>query len=92
MTFTAEQVERIVVEVIRRLRLLESGAIAEKGVPTNSNGQELSLKDRVITMRSIEGRVTGVTRLVVPLRAIVTPAVKDELKDRQIELVREAAL
>lgn len=92
MTFTAEQVERIVFEVIRRLRLLESGAAAGMAVTPNSNGRDLSLKERVITMRSIEGRVSGVKRLVVPSRAIVTPAVKDELKDRQIELIRETAV
>jgi len=82
MTFTEQDVERIVVEVIRRLGLLGSSK------PLAAN--ELTLAERVVTMRSIEGRLNGVARLVVASRAVVTPAVRDELNERQIELVRKA--
>lgn len=88
MTFTEQQVAAIVVEVIRRLRLLENS----QGVPVferSSNTADLQLTETVITTRSIEGRLTGVNRLLVQARAVVTPAVKDELKTRQIELVRQ---
>jgi hypothetical protein len=82
MTFTEQDVERIVVEVIRRLGLL--------GSPKLIAASELTLAERVVTMRSIEGKLDGVARLVVAPRAVVTPAVRDELNERQIELVRKA--
>jgi hypothetical protein len=83
MTFTEQQVERIVVEVIRRLELIRVEGDERNSSPVG----ELRITDRVVTMRSIEGRLNGVTRIVVQRRAVVTPAVKDELKQRKIELV-----
>ena len=82
MTFTKEQVETIVLEVIRRLGLL--------GAKPNLKN-ELSLGERVVTMRLIKGRLDGVTRLVVARQAVVTPSVRDELKQRKIELVRQSS-
>ena len=83
MTYTEQDVERIVLEVIRRLGLVGSPP------PTATNGlNELVVTERVVTMRSIEGRLAGVSRLVISNRAVVTPAVKDDLKQRHIELVR----
>lgn len=85
MTFTPEQVETIVLEVIRRLGLLKDGvAVGE----CSSTASDLTIQDKVITMRLIEGRLAGVTRLVVARRAVVTPAVKDELKKHKVELIR----
>lgn len=82
MTFSEEQVERIVLEVIRRLGLLAS--------PSQHRAtSELALGERVITMRLVEGRLSGVNRLIVANRAVVTPSVRDELKQRNIELVRQ---
>jgi hypothetical protein len=88
MTFTEQEVEKIVVEVIRRLGLL-GAAEAERGqAHSNPNGQ-LDLPDRVVTLRHIEGRLVGVKRVVVQPRAVITPAVQDELRQQKIELVRE---
>lgn len=87
MTFTPEQVETIVLEVIRRLGLLDTNPMRERGT---GNTADLTLNDKVVTMRLIEGRLTGVTRLVVARRAVVTPAVKDELKKHKVELVRQS--
>ena len=83
MTLNEEQVEWIVAEVIRRLGLLLEGT-REAGAAA----AELVMSENVITMRTIEGRLMGVKRVVVPRRAVMTPAVKDELKSRKIELVR----
>jgi hypothetical protein len=80
MTYSEQDVERIVLEVIRRLGLVRSPP------PTATN--ELVVSERVVTMRSIEGKLAGVSRLVITDRAVVTPAVKDDLKQRRIELVR----
>ena len=82
MTYTEQDVERIVLEVVRRLGLL--------GPPKLTARNELTLVERVVTMRSIEGKLDGVGRLIVAARAVVTPAVRDELKQRNIELVRKA--
>jgi hypothetical protein len=82
MTFTEQQIEWIVMEVLRRLGVAGDG----KGSASPVNGSELRLNDAVITLRSIEGRLSGITRVVVPQRAVVTPAVKDELKQRKIQL------
>ena len=85
MTFTEADVERIVVEVIRRLRSMESSPAPSVPAPV---GHDLVLTERVITTRTVDGRLGGVQRLLVPPNAVVTPAVKDELKQRKIELVR----
>ena len=79
MTVTLEQLEWIVQEVIRRLRLLDSNL-----PPTD----ELRLTDRVVTLATLKDRLANVTRVSVPPRAVVTPAVWDELKHRKIELIR----
>ena len=86
MNYTDEQVETIVLEVLRRLGV----AGGERSSTPAGEANELTLKEPVITLRSIEGRLAGVTRIIVQRRAVVTPAVKDELKKRNIELVREA--
>jgi len=83
MTFTEQQIEWIVMEVLRRLGVTGNG----NGQPRTPSGSELRLSDTVITLRSIEGRLSGVTKVTVSLRAVVTPAVKDELKQRKVELI-----
>jgi hypothetical protein len=82
MTFTEQEVEWIVVEVLRRLGL---AARSQGPVATTP---ELTLTDKVIAMRTIDGRLNGVKRLQVPAKAVVTPAVRDELIRLSIELVR----
>jgi len=79
MTVTPEQLEWIVQEVIRRLR-------AADGNPPAAG--DLRLTDHVVTLTALKDRLTSVRRVVVPAKAVVTPAVRDELKSRQIELVR----
>jgi len=84
MTFTEQQVEWIVIEVLRRLEVADLGQ-RSKSTPKG----ELRLTERVVTLRSIEGKLTGVTRVVVSPRAVITPAARDELKRHTIELIRE---
>jgi hypothetical protein len=90
MTFTPEQVERIVLEVIRRLDLLNLSPQREQAVVERSiTTLELKLTDKVVTLRSVEGRLAGIERLVVAAKAVVTPAVKDELNKHKVQLVRQ---
>jgi hypothetical protein len=81
MTISEEQLEWVVQEVLRRLG---AGVAVDREA---NHAQQLSVTDRLITMRSIEGRLNGVTQIVVRRRAIITPAVRDELKQRKIELI-----
>jgi len=45
---------------------------------------------RVVTLSELEGRLSGVRRVVVPAGAVVTPAVRDELLRRGVDLSFEA--
>ena len=78
----AEEIERIVQEVIRRL--------TSAGKQDSSPKAALQLDDRLITLATIEGRLDGIDQLVVLAKAVITPSVRDELRDRNIELVRQA--
>ena len=84
MTYTEEQVAAIVVEVIP-----PAGADRHQPDAPAREFLDLTLTDKLITTRTIENRLSGVSRLLVPKRTVVTPAVKDELKKHQIELVRQ---
>ncbi|MEX1041448.1 MAG: hypothetical protein WDZ51_12495 [Pirellulaceae bacterium] len=57
--------------------------------PKNNNNSttNLVLGERLITLETLRNRLKGVTSVQVSSKAIVTPAVKDELKDRGVALV-----
>jgi hypothetical protein len=55
--------------------------------PTVANGV-LVVDEPVLTLASLEGRLDGVSRVVAGTAAIVTPAVRDELRKRDISLQR----
>lgn len=86
MNLTETEIDRIVAEVVRRLRAMMAGS--SKSVSTSrettSGANELKLSEKVITLQSLKGRLDGIAKVIVTDRAIVTPAVKDELKDRKI--------
>ena len=78
--------EKIVEEVIRRL--LKRGVVVGHNLPAAEPTQNLEINDKLVTLATLQDRLNGVAKLLVPRRAVVTPAVKDELKDRGIELLR----
>lgn len=80
MTVTQEQLEWIVAEVIRRLS-------AER-IAVSVNDGPLAIEENLVTLATLEGRIHGVRSVHVARRAVVTPAVRDELKKNGIELVR----
>lgn len=51
---------------------------------------ELVVTSRVVTLSEVEDRLDGVRRLVVPPKAVITPAVRDVLAERRIQLARAA--
>jgi hypothetical protein len=75
--------ERVVQEVIRRL--VAQGMTIQRPETVVT---DLTLDQRVVTLNLLEGRLNGIRRLIVKRRTIVTPAVKDELRTRGIELQR----
>lgn len=52
---------------------------------------DLVVRDRVVTLAGVGERLETARRLVVPPRAVVTPALRDELRRRKIVLVFEEA-
>ncbi len=95
MTLTEEQIDWIVAEVIRRLGVaakqaangMAVGRAANHGSAESPTNTDLKLTERLITLRTIEKQLSGVKRVVLQPRSVVTPAVKDELRARKIELV-----
>jgi len=74
-------IDRIVCEIVRRLRAeMEDQPVAA-----------LTLDGRVITMSELKGKLEGVRQLIVQCRAILTPSVRDELREKKIEIVRAPA-
>jgi len=84
MTLTEEQIDWIVAEVIRRLAVVASRNSLEA---TSNADADLKVTERVVTLRTIEKQLSGVKRVLVQPKSVVTPAVKDELRARKIELV-----
>ena len=79
--------------MIRRLtadgRFPVPGSAGSTGAEsTAAESRELSVPERLVTLATLRGRLDGVARVVVPRRAVVTPAARDELKQRRIELQR----
>jgi hypothetical protein len=85
-----ELVERIVQEVIRRLTAggwtVSAQPVTGAAVPASQS--ELVLQERLVTLATLQGRLAGVTRVIVPRRAVVSPAARDELRAQSIELER----
>ena len=78
--------EQIVAEVVRRLTAVAATA---PPVPTEVSGKgTLSIDDKVVTLNSVDSRLDGLRRLIVQRKAVVTPALRDELSKRGIELDR----
>ena len=89
-------IETIVQEVVARLRGLgatmsvaPSSTVAS--ATTSADANSLDFANRVVTLDSLRGKLADIRRLVVQRRAVVTPAVLDLLREKNIELVRSDA-
>ncbi len=93
MSVSAEQIERIVREVLASLPApggsssIVPAAAAKAEKPTG----QLSLSGKLITLAQLDKRLDGVQQVVVRRGAIVTPAAKDLLQERKIAVAFEAA-
>ena len=97
MTTSAAEIETIIRVVIERLRAVQPAQVLEqsshqtqlvsaKAVPADA--ATLRLDGRLITLEQLKNKLNGIRRLEVLPRAIVTPAVLDELRDRGVRLHR----
>ena len=97
-------IERVVRQVLAELGLAPNGDAAvsmqaytgtrrSNDEPNDEpdRSRELVLTGRVVTLAQTEGRLADVCRLVVPAQAVVTPAVRDELRQRGILLTFASA-
>lgn len=78
--------EQIVQEVIRRL--LDRGVRVGDKTDSPKPATDLGIEGNLVTLATLRDRLDGVGKLLVSRRAVVTPAVIDELKKRGIALVR----
>lgn len=90
MNITADEIERIIREVLSRLAAASTGS-ASADAPAAAPSSELVLSEKLVTVRDIERRLQGITKLSVGPRTIVTPAVRDLLRDKKIDFVRRSA-
>ncbi len=91
MSGSTFDIESVVREVIRRLTNGSNGRTAGVGADErqNTDAGTMRLTQQVVSLAQLAGRLDGVSRLVVPSRAIVTPAVCDELRRNGIALQRD---
>src|SRR5690349_4917540 len=94
MADPALDLEWIVKEVVRRLTAQARDKKEEKSTATGTGtsnaagntSSELYVPAQVVSLARLEGRLAGVTRIVVRPGAIITPAVRDELRARRIAI------
>jgi hypothetical protein len=87
-TIDIEQIVRVVLQRLAAGRDLVEG-VAEMAQPVTESA-ELIIRDRVVTTRLVEEHLSGKSTLRVGARAVVTPAVLDLLRAKEIKLVRES--
>lgn len=92
MNVSAAEIERLVREALSRLSAAapaESSSKPEGVKLTPAHAVDaLEVAAQVVTLAEIDGRLSGKRLLVVSPRAVVTPAVRDALRQRNIVLER----
>jgi hypothetical protein len=95
-TARTEEIERIVREVMAHLEVASKAAnAAPADVPSTvspaARHGDVVVDSRVVTLETVAGRLEGAKQLIVPPAALVTPAVRDELRRKGVALVRGSA-
>jgi hypothetical protein len=87
MKLAEAEIERVVREVLARL---EGGPAAAANGQAKATGETatLVLDGRVVTLADLKGRLDKQQSVTVPTNAVVTPAVRDYLRERKVALVR----
>ena len=86
----SSQIDQIVRKVVQQL-LAMTGTQAKSKLPreTQSSSTSVRLTERLITMDTISKIGSEIKQISVVSCAVITPAVKDELRNKKIELVLE---
>jgi ribose 5-phosphate isomerase RpiB len=86
-----EQIDRIVGEVLARLGT-SAPSRSSRPAPIPAAGAlspgELLIDDKVVSAATLQNRLSGVQRVMVSARAVVTPSARDLLKENNVSLVR----
>jgi len=99
----AIDIDAVVREVLRRLQALTASVPASpvpaaaapkspappKPATATSDSTTLQFTERLVTLAALSGKLNGHKQLAIGRKAIVTPAVVDELKRRGVAIVRQ---
>lgn len=87
---TPAEIERIVREVLAQLAPQPTTPLPTSSLPKTieTSVTELWLEQQVIAVRDLEGRLRQATQIVVPTRAVITPAARDLLREKKINVRR----
>jgi ribose 5-phosphate isomerase RpiB len=91
MAKSEDQIERIVGEVLARLGTAAAVRVDRphsQPSPASGSVSELKLDDKVVSAATLKDRLSGVQRLIVSARAVVTPSARDLLRENNVSLVR----
>ena len=107
MSLSPAEIENVVREVLARLAQLDDSAAAAIETPSTcaapapkaeppkappaKRDDVFAVRDKVVTLASLEGRPASVRRVAVLPGAIVTPAVRDVLREERLSLEFSAA-
>ncbi|HUY87539.1 MAG TPA: hypothetical protein VMV10_02275 [Pirellulales bacterium] len=89
MAVAAEEIEKLVREAIasgaKNAEQIVGDVLAKVQAKAGSP-RELTIASRVVTLAEIEGKLEGIEQLVVPAKAVITPAARDLLRLKQIDI------
>jgi hypothetical protein len=88
-------IEQIVRQVLADLRSGQPSArpTASTAKPSvNAVPGQLTLTSKIVSASLLEGRLDGISQLVVPRGAVITPAARDELKRRNVTIASAVSL
>lgn len=89
MGASAEEIENLVREAIaggaKNTEQIVGQVLARMQTKTGSP-RELAIGSRLVTLAELEGKLAGIKQLVVPAKAVITPAARDLLRQKQIDI------
>jgi hypothetical protein len=88
MNLSEIEIEQVVREVLLRLATPATSS-APKAIPTKTNNQ-LRLTKTVVTLTDLQGQLTGIQELILPPRAVITPAARDLLREQGVAITYAA--
>lgn len=89
MSVAAEEIERLVREAIAGGATNAEqivGKVLTKVQANNASLGVLTVSARVVTLAELEGRLEGIRELIAPAKAVITPAARDLLRQKKIDV------